>query len=465
MPAFQKTFLWKKGLDLSRKILDSPSVRGIHREEIEKTLIKSLISLATGLQKSEEKYFSETDDNLFKLMPLLEICNETQITQEVEKFMKEAADFLKSRKKILVLTANFGFGHLTAASSIKEGLENLYGYDYDIEIIDFVSAFESPVIKTSKKIHEKTVQFTPKLYKLLFENTDSNLAFKIINYLSRPFVEENIENLIMKKNPDIMVSTWGFWDFLIKKILEKNKKTVPLISIITDSITIHSMWTSAKADYYIVTNKDTADTMIKKHKIPQEKIRVFGFPIKLNHKTDKNILLEKLNLDKNKKNIVIIFTYAKKSHAADIIKKLDQIKESNFQFIIITGKNNNIKKALTALKLKHYAKILDWVANMHDYLSIADIVLTKAGGATVMECIAQQKPMIITQVIPGQEEGNAKFVKRHELGVVLSKKCANLKKAVNDIFKNYSFYQKNLEKEMRPNATFDIANFIVSLLS
>jgi processive 1,2-diacylglycerol beta-glucosyltransferase len=40
----------------------------------------------------------------------------------------------------------------------------------------------------------------------------------------------------------------------------------------------------------------------------------------------------------------------------------------------------------------------------------SQLILTKAGGATVHECLAAAVPAVINYVIPGQEEGNARLL-------------------------------------------------------
>jgi processive 1,2-diacylglycerol beta-glucosyltransferase len=42
----------------------------------------------------------------------------------------------------------------------------------------------------------------------------------------------------------------------------------------------------------------------------------------------------------------------------------------------------------------------------------------EAGGATVQEALAARTPMIITQVIPGQEEGNAMLLVENGAGEI-----------------------------------------------
>ena len=44
------------------------------------------------------------------------------------------------------------------------------------------------------------------------------------------------------------------------------------------------------------------------------------------------------------------------------------------------------------------------------------LVVSKAGGATTHECVAAGVPMIITQVIPGQEAGNGRLIAEHNAG-------------------------------------------------
>jgi processive 1,2-diacylglycerol beta-glucosyltransferase len=45
-------------------------------------------------------------------------------------------------------------------------------------------------------------------------------------------------------------------------------------------------------------------------------------------------------------------------------------------------------------------------------------VVSKAGGATTQEAIAACCPMIVNQIVPGQEEGNYELLRRHGAGAL-----------------------------------------------
>ena len=50
-------------------------------------------------------------------------------------------------------------------------------------------------------------------------------------------------------------------------------------------------------------------------------------------------------------------------------------------------------------------------------MAAADILVTKAGPATISEACVAGLPMIISGAIPGQEEGNVDYVVKNNIGV------------------------------------------------
>ena len=49
-------------------------------------------------------------------------------------------------------------------------------------------------------------------------------------------------------------------------------------------------------------------------------------------------------------------------------------------------------------------------------MQLSDLIVTKAGGLSVYECIAIQKPIVFMHSIYGQETHNVEFVLRNGLG-------------------------------------------------
>jgi processive 1,2-diacylglycerol beta-glucosyltransferase len=54
-------------------------------------------------------------------------------------------------------------------------------------------------------------------------------------------------------------------------------------------------------------------------------------------------------------------------------------------------------------------------------MAVADVIMGKAGPNMLFEAITLGKPFIATSYIPGQEEANLEFIRRHKLGWVAIK--------------------------------------------
>jgi processive 1,2-diacylglycerol beta-glucosyltransferase len=97
----------------------------------------------------------------------------------------------------------------------------------------------------------------------------------------------------------------------------------------------------------------------------------------------------------------------------------------------------------------------------------AHLVISKAGGATVQECLAASTPMIVSQVVPGQEEGNARLVAEGGAGTIAVTPGA-ISTAVRGAFADNGRVWKEWHAAAgalgRPHAAREIAGWIVESL-
>src|SRR5262249_40771685 len=95
------------------------------------------------------------------------------------------------------------------------------------------------------------------------------------------------------------------------------------------------------------------------------------------------------------------------------------------------------------------------------------LVISKAGGATVQETIAARAPLIVNQIIPGQEEGNAELLERLKIGGVAddSKTVkAMVEKAFEHHAEVWTEWGKNVESIAMPDAALRIAQLVLSTI-
>ena len=107
--------------------------------------------------------------------------------------------------------------------------------------------------------------------------------------------------------------------------------------------------------------------------------------------------------------------------------------------------------------------------NVHDsWLRLLDSdgnIEIKAGGATVQETLAACTPMIITQVVPGQEEGNARLILESGAGALATSPTA-IAEAVRDAVagggRSWSAWHRAAISLSRPGASEDIARSLLA---
>jgi processive 1,2-diacylglycerol beta-glucosyltransferase len=96
------------------------------------------------------------------------------------------------------------------------------------------------------------------------------------------------------------------------------------------------------------------------------------------------------------------------------------------------------------------------------------VVVSKAGGATTQEAIAARCPMLVNQVVPGQEEGNYELLRRHGVGGLAETPEAlreTLRQAFADRGALWSRWHAALRDLTRPDAARTIAARVLDRLA
>ena len=147
-----------------------------------------------------------------------------------------------------------------------------------------------------------------------------------------------------------------------------------------------------------------------------------------------------------------------------LIKTATAINEKRLkcQLVIIAGKNEERKAMLEAMQWNQPTHIYGFITDMHIKMRGADILVTKAGPATITEATIAGLPMILSGKIPGQEDGNVWHVVDNQAGVYAShpKQVANVLErwlADESIWQKYA---ENSRKIAQPDAVFQIAEGI-----
>lgn len=477
MQYFPQTSIYQETVQLTEEILqlskqlDSSIAAG----NLENTVLQLSGQVSLALQSDHAETLKENLlnclDQVFLLYQQIDLLFHLQqisaedhqkFSSKIETFSHRLKKFPDHRKRILILSSIMGQGHMSAANAVKEGIEHLYGKNYQIDIIDFYHEIGEIFNKAVKSFYEGSTKHLPNFYKYLFETTDKQWQVKLLNIANYPLNAAKIEKLFKGYNPDIVLSTFPIWDYLASLVLKKCD-TKHFLSLVTDSISIHNAWVTGDPEFHIVANEETAISL-KKLGAPENKIKVLGFPVKMafSKPSNRQEFWQQQNLNPDNYSILLLTT-AEKTHKT--VKMVEEIRKNfpNSNLVVICGRSKELYPKLAHFNQETNIRIIGWTDQMPQFMKNSDLVITKAGGATVMECIAAEKPMIITQIIPGQEMGNAELIKLHNLGIIQKSAKMTITECIEYTKTNQKTFQKNLQKISNPLASLKIAEFINDL--
>jgi len=192
----------------------------------------------------------------------------------------------------------------------------------------------------------------------------------------------------------------------------RQKKTAPhpfVVSVVTD-FEAHALWMDACVDLYCVAAEETKARLVARGAAAKNVVAT-GIPIaaKFSSKPDARVVRKTLGLRDDQPVLLVLSGGFGMGPVAEILAELDKVPQP-FQTVVVTGRNEELRRELATQNRRHPAHVLGFVTNMHELMAVADLIVTKPGGLTSSEALALGKPLFILNPIPGQEAANSDFL-------------------------------------------------------
>ncbi len=374
---------------------------------------------------------------------------------------------MKNKKqKIIFFYVKAGGGHLAGSKTIAESIQNQYP-DVKIELFDILQNSHKIVQKLFNKGYSYIVNYIP----LIFSAASIIMRPKRVNkaILDALALEtkKDIIKIITKHKPDKIVTTY-FCSRIIRKALKDMDIDIPLITVVTDNFTPPNAWFSETKSEYITLSQRAKQVGVDQG-IDQNKIKVFEGLI--NQRYNKSMTQKEKNIFKKEKdldnNLTILLTGGGPglNNMEKMVKRLTTINK-DVNILCVTGYNKIQRKRMEIIaKRSERIKVFGFVDFMYELINISDLVISKAGPASVLEILMINKPLIITSYIWEQEKGNMEFVVNNNMGyyepnpiraVGLVNKILNDKELQKQLV-------KNINKNKIKNEVDDLAKYIYNL--
>ena len=369
--------------------------------------------------------------------------------------------------RILIFYASYGGGHLSAAKSIKQYLDENYIYA-ETKLVDCVEYINKGLNTITTFAYKEMAKKAPWAWGEIYDHSQKG-AMSHISSGANKFMSIKLNKLFEEFNPDIVISTHPFASQMTACLKEKGKTNCILASVMTDFAS-HDQWLvgSDYIDHIFVSHEGMKKDIIVKG-IPASKIHATGIPLSnrfLEHFNRKEIK-SSFDLDYNKKTILFFgggeFGLGKEKTLKILKAFIDNIHDE-YQIIAISGKNEKMQAKFEELVGDNpNVQVYGYTNEVPELMSISDLVVTKPGGLTITEALASGLPIVVINPIPGQEVENAEFLEKKGVAVWI-RKTENPFDAVKELLENPEQikHMKIRSKLMaKKNSTKDICKIIM----
>lgn len=366
--------------------------------------------------------------------------------------------------RVLIATVTAGGGHLAAAAALDEAWRAARPGD-EVEKLD-VGKFFSPLHrKIVSDGYVKLVNHAPELWGMVFAQTDNAKMARRMSRIRAMFPSNSRARLIKhirQTRPNVVLCTHYFPLEPLNRMREKKDNPRPLaVSVVTD-FEAHVLWMDSCVDLYCVAAEETKARLVARGAAP-ENVVVTGIPIsaRFSGKIDAAGIRKNMGLRDDLPVLLVPSGGFGMGPVGQILGQLDKLK-SHFQTVVVTGRNEELRRELAAQDRKHPTLVLGYAANMHELMAVSDLLITKPGGLTSSEALAMGKPLFILNPIPGQEAANSDFLLERGAAAKVNR-VEDLPYRLEQLLgsRKLADMAKAARALGRPNAARDVCNHVV----
>lgn len=383
------------------------------------------------------------------------------------KRRQRRGNFVYKPKKILLISAPIGAGHVKAAEAIGKALLDQEP-NAIVRYADLFAFFPKWIGKGLLKIYLSSLSFFPQAYAQAYAwGNESKGALFMRRVISR-FFAKKMKKYILDFAPDVVICTHATPAGMIHDLITREKMRMVSVSVITDFV-VHRLWINVTTQHYFVAH-EALKAFFAARQISLNRVHALGIPIAadFNQEVQKSEIQKVFGILEQAKVILIMGGGAGVLPMPAIVQALNRIKRP-LHIFVVTGKNTKLyhKMLHVTVKPQHKIQVMQFVHHIGALMAASDLLISKAGGLTASEALCRCLPIFIYQPIPGQEAANTDFLVAEQVAVRIDD-LEMLKIKIDEIFRIDDNVAKNMKinakKIAKPAAAENIAQYILNNL-
>jgi processive 1,2-diacylglycerol beta-glucosyltransferase len=284
-----------------------------------------------------------------------------------------------------LIYSRVGGGHLSAARALEE--EFAASGRVHTRLIDIYLDCGRFPVTLFPRAYAELARNHPRLWSFIYHGSSYGLdATRTL----RPFLRAGLARLLQDERPDLVISVLP----VVNGLLAEQHPRVEVV--LTDWHSVHRFWVARGVRHYTAPTAPARLDCIG-FGAPSEAVEVVGIPVR-------RAFAEHTRAASDQFTILMMVGAEGSPGALANVRALAGLSGS-MHVRVVCGRNAALREQVQSLGVE----ALGFVDNVAELMRSADLLITKAGGLTLAEAFCSAVPVVVYDVLPGQEAGNVAF--------------------------------------------------------
>ncbi|MBN1438292.1 MAG: glycosyltransferase [Anaerolineales bacterium] len=294
-----------------------------------------------------------------------------------------------------------------------EVLEEKHPGEFALSMVDVFKAYAPYPFNRAPEMYPTMVK-VPNLWGLGYRMVDGRRRAAFMMDTLWPWIRPAAKQLVREHPADLIFCVHPLFNAPVLRALGKHRP--PFITAVTDLVTAPNYWFYRREDVCVVPTDEVRRRAILNGLKPDQ-IKLLGLPIsrKFLSPRDRAVVRKELGWPPDRPMVLMVGGGEGMGPLFDTARQI-MYTSPECALVVITGRNDKLRRQMENADWNIPIFIYGFVNNMADYMNAADILVTKAGPGTISEALVCGLPIILNSRIPGQEDGNVRYVVQEGAG-------------------------------------------------
>ena len=316
---------------------------------------------------------------------------------------------MQTPRRVLILSASVGSGHISAAKALEEASRSFSGVDVRNE--DALKHSSEALRGAYDRLYSGLVKHAPLVVGWWYDVQDTPFRGDRMRSRLDRINSEPLVRMIAGYRPDIVVCTHFMPAGIVSDLISGGVLNT-MLGIVTTDYDFQGMWLCRTFHQMFVALPESR-AYLETLGVPARSVCISGIPVSsvFQSPLQSEAVMKRTGLRGDRPVLLVSAGSAGNPIAATIVQQM-MLLTQDVDVVVVCGRNYELRSNVERLvePQRERFHVLGYTSHMPDLMRIAALFVGKPGGLTSAECMAAGLPMVIVDPIPGQEERNADYL-------------------------------------------------------